>query len=910
MAGLGLAAAPAAADGVLTRPPALTAQPVVDLPATLQPAQDTTVTLRLTVDQAGDVVRVDVVNSAGEALDWIAMGAACALVFEPAEVDGAPAAVQLEYRYTFGGRPPAAPLPAVTASAPPHSTPPALPAAFTGRIVDDALGHGIPDVEVYVQANDGEALITTTDADGRFALEGVPPGARVVGLTATTYEQFSIVEEFRAGETLSGTYPLRRLGSGAFETVVRDRLRRAARVSMVAGSVSSVDEQKLLRAAPQSANEVLRSVPGVNVVDEEGIGLRPNVGFRGTDPNRSRKVLVLEDGAPIALQPYGEPELYYAPAIERMRRIDVAKGSDSILQGPQTIGGVLNYLSADPPRRLTVTTDVRAGTFGYWMGHFSAGDTLGPAGWRLDVVHRRFDGPRALGLQMVDVTGKVRLLPAPGHQLTLKVGAYDEYSNSTYLGLTTAQYRHDPSDNFARHDRFWVRRAAAQVNHEVLLIPSLRLQTIAYAFVIQRNWRRQEFDRQDVGLRYERVVTGAPGEPARPGDTLWFRDSNVHRNRRFTVGGVEPRFVFEKRWWFTEHQLIAGARLHFERAEEQRLDGATAAAASGALTEDEIRSGLALALYGQYRFTLFDTLRITPGLRLENLLADRHTLRTRVPSAGGLVAADVNNLEHSPVFAVIPGLGVSYLLWDGLMFFAGIHRGFAPPRTKDAITPSGENLRLEAERSWNMEAGSRLAVGDWLQAEVAAFHLDYQNQVVPPSEAGGATARLPGDTGPRLINGGRTRHTGVEAMVQFDLAALSGRSFRVPYTLTYTYVDARWVGGMFAGKLLPYAPQHSAGASVGFSHPLGFDGDVSLSYVSPQFTDNAATKLPSADGTVGVIGRRLLVDARIAWTLAPGLTFSVAGKNLADERYIASRAPQGIQPGAPRQIVFGVRARI
>ena len=43
--------------------------------------------------------------------------------------------------------------------------------------------------------------------------------------------------------------------------------------------------------------------------DSGPVGMRLNIGIRGLNPDRSRKVLMLEDGIPIALAPYGEPEM-------------------------------------------------------------------------------------------------------------------------------------------------------------------------------------------------------------------------------------------------------------------------------------------------------------------------------------------------------------------------------------------------------------------------------------------------------------------------------------------------------------------------------------------------------------------------------------------------------------------------
>ena len=83
----------------------------------------------------------------------------------------------------------------------------------------------------------------------------------------------------------------------------RDRM-----LSKVPGSVAVLDFKCIRKIAPMHGNELFRKIPGLNVVDEEGAGLRLNIGIRGLDPDRSRNVLVLEDGIPVALNPYGEPE--------------------------------------------------------------------------------------------------------------------------------------------------------------------------------------------------------------------------------------------------------------------------------------------------------------------------------------------------------------------------------------------------------------------------------------------------------------------------------------------------------------------------------------------------------------------------------------------------------------------------
>jgi Fe(3+) dicitrate transport protein len=62
------------------------------------------------------------------------------------------------------------------------------------------------------------------------------------------------------------------------------------------GSGTFLSAEDLFDSHVVNVNEALRKVPGVFVRDEEGFGLRPNIGIRGMNPFRSTKVLFLEDG--------------------------------------------------------------------------------------------------------------------------------------------------------------------------------------------------------------------------------------------------------------------------------------------------------------------------------------------------------------------------------------------------------------------------------------------------------------------------------------------------------------------------------------------------------------------------------------------------------------------------------------
>ena len=75
---------------------------------------------------------------------------------------------------------------------------------------------------------------------------------------------------------------------------------RAERLPVIGGSADVIGEEALTRSHVFTANEALRRVPALQVRDEEGFGLRPNIGLRGLNPTRTTKITLLEDGLPLA----------------------------------------------------------------------------------------------------------------------------------------------------------------------------------------------------------------------------------------------------------------------------------------------------------------------------------------------------------------------------------------------------------------------------------------------------------------------------------------------------------------------------------------------------------------------------------------------------------------------------------
>ena len=179
------------------------------------------------------------------------------------------------------------------------------------------------------------------------------------------------------------------------------------------------------------------------------------------------------------------------------------------------------------------------------------------------------------------------------------------------------------------------------------------------------------------------------------------------------------------------------------------------------------------------------------------------------------------------------------------------------------------------------------------------FLSNFNNQVVVNTSPGADT---------NLSDAGATNIVGVESGTLVALDKLLHLGTIVEIGARYTFSRATFRYGDNAGNLLPYAPQHSFNANLDVEHPSGVGGEIAYSFVGEQFTDSLNTRAEDVAGLIGVIDSRQLIDATVHYKHKPsGITLRLTAKNLLDSTYVIARRPEGIFPGAYRQVILGAR---
>lgn len=735
----------------------------------------------------------------------------------------------------------------------------------------------------------GTRVGAATDRLGTFTITNLPPGNYVLRVSMLGYAEATVAVSVRSGETFSVAIALspRPVDLPTIEIMGT----HPAVFMKIPGSAEIVGRSTITRSHPVGFNEILRKVPGIVVRDEEGFGIRPNIGIRGLFPTRSGKVLLLEDGVPFTQAPYGDPAAYYHPPITRFDRVEVLKGSGQIRFGPQTIGGVINYLTPLPPAKPAASAKFMAGNRNYLYGQLDAGTTWGPTGVFVNYSHKRGDLAREnTSTTLNDLTGKFVWKLDERSNLSVKANLYSETSNVTYAGLTKIEFEENPFQNQFRDDWFYVTRYGTHLIYDRYISDGGAAFAVnLYGYRFKRHWWRQG----NNGGTNSTDPGNTPGVR-----TILNPTRNDGRNRLYTVWGIEPKFRTNHRLLGVLHETDFGIRAHYEIQDRKQIQGNSPTAREGMLVEDNLRETNAYSVFIQDRMFFGNHWTLSGGVRVENV---HHARTNRLNEASG----------STSLAEIIPGVGATFNPTPHITLYTGIHRGFAPPRVEDIISNTdGSSVDLDAEKSWNFELGVRAKAFEGLELHATAFQMDFENQIIPASLAGGNATTL--------TNAGETLHRGIELRATTTLPSLG--LVNPTLDISYTYLpEASFRGERYSainptrritGNRLTYAPEHLLTASLGVeSKEELYSFRIEAVYVSDQFSDDLNTVEITPNGRQGVIPTHTI------WNFAGNYTFSslnltvvVAVKNLFDKVYVVDLS-RGMLPGSPRFFQYGLEWR-
>jgi len=679
-------------------------------------------------------------------------------------------------------------------------------------------------------------------------------------------------------------------------------------VADVPGSAHIIDSEALEVFIETDIMRVLRAVPGVYVQEEEGFGLRPNIGIRGSGLDRSARIALLEDGVLIAPAPYSAPSAYYFPTQRRMNSLEVLKGPASVVVGPRTTGGAINMISTPTPETTSGMADVRVGDYQTYDAHLNWGGSGETVSWLIETVQsssngfKEIDGPVGgdTGYELQDYVAKLNV-----GNFRFKGGYTEQSSDETYLGLTDIDFDASPIRRYAASagDVFDSEHEQYQLSYVFDSADTWRGEVTAYRNDFHRNWYKlQSVNGTGINdvlvdpkfaaeLDYLRGTTS-------PDDAIAKRANNRDYFSQGIQGKVEWDFSFTE----TDVALTVGFRIHedeedrFQHEDDYRMqDGALVLTTAGApgSTTSRVSSADAQAVFLDSEIRNGKWI-LTPGLRFENVDMQRLDYSTADPAR----ANGATRVRNSSVSTVIPGMGALYRLNTEWRLLAGIHKGYNPP---------APGSTADEESSLNIEFGARFD-NDALSFESIFFINDYDNLVGTVSDSTGGGGEI-GDQ----YDGGEVVVGGLELSAGYSW---NFGHLRMPVGLEYTWTGKAefqssfdsgfdpW-GDIESGDELPYIPEHQLRATGGLIMER-WRVNVGASYIGDLRTTAGQGAFIDSES----IDAHVVWDVIAAWDFTPNLSTYLKVDNLFDETYIAARRPAGVRPGLPRTAYLGLTYRL
>ena len=801
---------------------------------------------------------------------------------------------------------------------------------ISGAVFKDGSNVPLQGANVLFISETGDEFGASTDNNGFYSINGISSGEYTLKIS------FIGFEDYKERVIINEDKKYKIDASLTIEPILMAKLEIISELNEsydhLPGAATVVDMQTLKLVNPIGTQEMLEYVPGVNGFADDGIGnSRISIGIRGLNPRRSSRTLILEDGVPIQPALYVYPNMYYNPPADRIDQIEVIKGSGSILYGPQTMGGVINYFTRRPRSEYGGTFKLTGGENGYAsffteIGGWGNSSKLKP---EIQLLLKRGDGFRQNnGFEQINSTLKINYNQSPTKNIYFKANFNYENSNATYTGLTEYSFADDPTFNPKEDDNFRVYRTAFDLIQTEQVTSDILKNTTAFISYFDRRWWREydifirpdslndqnEYDENDavpsktyIDDQIDLVRVG--------GGSSAYGFSNFGILRTFYVAGLEQSYNIKHEFFNQSSIMDIGWRIYWERFIDDRKEGEEPGSRDGVYYIGDIDSATIVGKSQHYETMAFSgfisesidvgIITLRPGLRFEIFEQER------IDRLQGSIYQDKTE------YVILPGLAFTSSLF-GMNIFGGIHRGYTPPSSGALnIVNFGEDyedtgLDVEPEMSWNKEIGFRGA-SRFIEYELAGFHVNIENLIA----AGRGTS---------FLNLGRVTTMGLETRTHFFLSNFS--SYIPDLDIIYCLLDTKinegeipsaikTVNANLEGNNLPYAPRHTL--TIGLESYVLEKVQIrcDVKYVDDVFTDFENIETSMNKGIRGPVDAYTIVNLSANIELNTKLNIFLSGKNITDEKYIGSRLhsnprqkqpemSSGILPGPRRQVNLGI----
>ena len=678
-------------------------------------------------------------------------------------------------------------------------------------------------------------------------------------------------------------------------------------------SAKQISKSRLKNISTTDVSRALKESPGVYIREEDGVGLRPNIGLRGTNPDRSKKVVIMEDGLLIGPAPYAAPAAYYTPSMLTTESLEVFKGFTALPFGPNSIGGAVNYKTTAYIDKDKTTTDLSYGSYNTGVLKIGVNKKISDYGLVLIYGRSQSDGFKVLdngqdtGFGQNHVLLKIQRpfeISGHAHLFELRLGYGDEKSHETYLGLSENDFLSKPFRryNSSELDLMKWNHKKFQFEHFTETGSQSNIKTTFYHHEFQRAWYRLDGFR-DSTRTIRNILKDPSGTNAPFFDVLTGSEdsANVGANadllmanndRHYFSQGFQSQFEINN-LWSDEISSKTNLKALIHRDQIERKHDADYYSMTGGHLVRTADSRIATARNAESATAISFSAQDESRLGQYTLLP-----QFRYESVTFNFDDDLNNNQKKRTDSVfIPGLGLAYQINETLNSRIAVNKA-ATLSGLDSLGKESheESLNKELALSWQSKIRQE-------QFEILYFHNDYDNITGTCTASTGCSA-LQLD---QQYNGGQALIQGVEARAS---KGLQWQNFWMPLQLNYTIIDghfadsftssnAEWgTGQVNSGDPLPYVPTTQMTAIIGIE-TAKFKQSLILTHLGKMYDQSVET------GRIEIASYGL-IDYSAQYQLKQNLTVRLKLDNILNKTYTASVKPFGYRPGKPFTATMGL----
>ena len=706
--------------------------------------------------------------------------------------------------------------------------------------------------------------------------------------------------------------------------------------SEIAGSSSYIGDEELKKSGYTDTERIMGRVPGVFSQTEDGLGLRTNIGMRGTNPNRTSKINITEDGILQGPAVYSNPPMYFYPDAGDAEGIEVLKGATAIGNGPRTTAGAINYISRSVP------TEGSKGyfnqTFGdesYLRNHFYYGATMGNISYVFETHKTAYDGHKEIdagsgndtnsGFRKNSDLFKIRYT-MPNSFMELSSQNTSETSHASYIGLTRTDFAANANRRYgiSSKDKMDNDYHRYIFTYGMDISPTSNIVAKVYRAKYSRNWKKvgqitvdadgvEGGDTEDVSLGDIDWQTNCAADTTHElracniitnGTAMDLTGESIKRSlghRDYGMYGYDIKYNIT----LANHDITLGYRQHSDYRDRHDsgisetytlgsnntmvmtasdyVKSFGAGMSGGVSGNDDYASAESISVIDRITHGNFVT---TLGFRHEDVdyweyTAGTHGKKTETENSATMLAAST-----------------VYNMGNGASAFVAYSKGYQP---------TGVSTQ-EPEESDNYEIGYR-SITPNSYMEVIGFHVDYERLYETCNIAAGCA-----NSSNIAKNAGEAHVTGLEfvyrvnnlfAAPQMKGAEGTGSGIRYPMAVSVTLQEAEHdftSGTSFVdGARIAYTPEEIYYISLG-AETNDWDMQISAKYNDEVYNKGTSTAAKTESawiydfrsgmdlGSMGYTGARAFLNV----------------DNLFDKQYIASSHNYGVRANKPQTVMAGV----